>query len=115
MQLQSCLEAGLSDRGFLRRAVAARTASAVPLDAQKWKSNYNLALFIPPGREPLFDASVPADLDVHVVLDNSLTHKTPSIYHWLVHHHVSRSTSRRPKTLAAKDGESRPRSDSTWC
>jgi len=32
------------------------------------------------------DASVPAHLDVHVVLDNSSTHKTPSIQRWLVHH-----------------------------
>ena len=34
----------------------------------------------------LIDASVPADLDVHVVLDNSATHKTPSIQRWLVRH-----------------------------
>src|SRR3954453_18885444 len=32
----------------------------------------------------LIDASVPAHLDVHVVLDNSSTHKTPSIQRWLV-------------------------------
>ena len=32
------------------------------------------------------DASVPADLEVHVVLDNSSTHKTPSIQRWLVRH-----------------------------
>ena len=32
------------------------------------------------------DASVPADIDVHVVLDNSSTHKTPSIQRWLVRH-----------------------------
>jgi len=32
----------------------------------------------------LIDASVPAPLDVHVVLDNSSTHKTPSIQRWLV-------------------------------
>ena len=31
----------------------------------------------------LIDASVPAQLDVHVVLDNSSTHKTPSIQRWL--------------------------------
>src|SRR3954462_3166627 len=30
------------------------------------------------------DAAVPAELDVHVVLDNSSTHKTPSIQRWLV-------------------------------
>jgi len=34
----------------------------------------------------LIDKSVPAHLDVHVVLDNSSTHKTPSIQHWLVRH-----------------------------
>jgi transposase len=32
------------------------------------------------------DASVPEGLDVHVVLDNSSTHKTPSIQRWLVRH-----------------------------
>jgi transposase len=34
----------------------------------------------------LIDASVPSDLAVHVVLDNSSTHKTPSIQRWLVRH-----------------------------
>jgi transposase len=34
----------------------------------------------------LIDASVPDHLDVHVVLDNSSTHKTPSIHRWLVRH-----------------------------
>jgi transposase len=34
----------------------------------------------------LIDASVPAHLAVHVVLDNSSTHKTPSIQRWLVRH-----------------------------
>jgi transposase len=34
----------------------------------------------------LIDKSVPAGLDVHVVLDNSSTHKTPSIQRWLVRH-----------------------------
>jgi transposase len=34
----------------------------------------------------LIDASVPAQLEVHVVLDNSSTHKTPSIQRWLVRH-----------------------------
>src|SRR3989449_10483746 len=34
----------------------------------------------------LLDASVPAHLDVHIVLDNSSTHKTPSIQRWLVRH-----------------------------
>jgi transposase len=34
----------------------------------------------------LIDAAVPAHLDVHVVLDNSSTHKTPAIQRWLVRH-----------------------------
>src|SRR5487761_699233 len=34
----------------------------------------------------LIDSSVPEGLDVHVVLDNSSTHKTPSIQRWLVRH-----------------------------
>jgi len=34
----------------------------------------------------LIDKSVPAHLDVHLVLDNSSTHKTPSIQRWLVRH-----------------------------
>ena len=34
----------------------------------------------------LIDANVPAELDVHVVLDNSSAHKTPSIQRWLVRH-----------------------------
>jgi hypothetical protein len=29
---------------------------------------------------------VPAHLDVHLVLDTSSTHKTPSIQRWLVRH-----------------------------
>jgi transposase len=32
------------------------------------------------------DAAVPAGLDVHVVLDNSSTHKTPAINRWLLRH-----------------------------
>ena len=32
------------------------------------------------------DQAVPAHLDVHVVLDNSSTHKTPSIGRWLLRH-----------------------------
>jgi transposase len=34
----------------------------------------------------LIDTTVPADLTVHVVLDNSSTHKTPSIQRWLIRH-----------------------------
>jgi transposase len=32
------------------------------------------------------DAEVPAEFDVHLVLDNSSTHKTPAIQRWLVAH-----------------------------
>jgi transposase len=32
------------------------------------------------------DATVPAQLDIHVVLDNSSTHKTPQIQRWLLRH-----------------------------
>jgi transposase len=32
------------------------------------------------------DRAVPADLDVHLVLDNSSTHKTPAIQRWLAQH-----------------------------
>jgi transposase len=34
----------------------------------------------------LIESSVPDHLDIHVVLDNSSTHKTPSIQRWLVRH-----------------------------
>jgi transposase len=34
----------------------------------------------------LIDVSVPAHLQVHVVLDNSSTHKTPAIQRWLLRH-----------------------------
>ena len=34
----------------------------------------------------LIDNSVPEHLDVHVVLDNSSTHKTPAIQRWVVRH-----------------------------
>ncbi len=34
----------------------------------------------------LIDKSVPADLDVHVIVDNSSTHKTPAIHRWLLRH-----------------------------
>jgi len=32
------------------------------------------------------DGVVPADLDVHLILDNSSTHKTPRIHRWLLRH-----------------------------
>jgi transposase len=34
----------------------------------------------------LVDRSVPQGLDVHVIVDNSSTHKTPAIHRWLVRH-----------------------------
>jgi transposase len=34
----------------------------------------------------LLDREVPPDLDVHVVLDNSATHKTPAVKKWLLAH-----------------------------
>ncbi len=34
----------------------------------------------------LIDRNVPAELDVHVIVDNSSTHKTPAIQRWLVRH-----------------------------
>jgi transposase len=32
------------------------------------------------------DAEVPADLDVHLVMDNASTHKTPAVKRWLTSH-----------------------------
>jgi transposase len=34
----------------------------------------------------LIDKTVPSDLKVHVVLDNSSTHKTPDIQRWMLRH-----------------------------
>jgi len=34
----------------------------------------------------LIDAAVPKDLDLHLVLDNYATHKTPAIHQWLLRH-----------------------------
>jgi len=34
----------------------------------------------------LIDAAVPKDLDLHLVLDNYATHKTPQIHQWLLRH-----------------------------
>jgi transposase len=34
----------------------------------------------------LIDHNVPADLDVHMIVDNNSTHKTPSIQRWLLRH-----------------------------
>ena len=44
----------------------------------------------------LINRSVPDDLDVHLVVDNSSTHKTPEIHRWLVRHPRSTCTSRPP-------------------
>lgn len=32
------------------------------------------------------DKEVPADLDVHLILDNHVTHKTPATKQWLLAH-----------------------------
>jgi transposase len=34
----------------------------------------------------LIDDSVPAGLDVHVIIDNASTHKTPAVHKWLLRH-----------------------------
>jgi transposase len=34
----------------------------------------------------LIDAAVPAELDLHLVLDNYATHKTPAVKQWLIRH-----------------------------
>jgi transposase len=34
----------------------------------------------------LIDTAVPKDLDLHLVLDNHATHKTPAIHQWLLKH-----------------------------
>ena len=44
----------------------------------------------------LINRSVPEDLDVHVVVDNSSTHKTPEIHRWLLRHPRFTLTSRPP-------------------
>jgi transposase len=43
------------------------------------------------------DRDVPTELDVHLVLDNSATHKTPAIHHWLAAHPRFQLHSRRPQ------------------
>jgi hypothetical protein len=47
------------------------------------------------------DAEVPGDLEVHLVLDNYTTHKTPLIHRWLLRHHASICTSRRHTRLGS--------------
>jgi transposase len=34
----------------------------------------------------VIDAAVPRDLDLHLVLDNYATHKTPAVHQWLLKH-----------------------------
>lgn len=34
----------------------------------------------------LIDSAVPKDLDLHLVLDNYATHKTPTVKEWLIRH-----------------------------
>ena len=44
----------------------------------------------------LIDKEVPEHLDVHIILDNVSTHKTPAIQRWLLRHPASNSTSPPP-------------------
>ena len=44
----------------------------------------------------LINRNVPEDLDVHLVVDNVSTHKTPEIQRWLLRHPRFTSTSRPP-------------------
>jgi hypothetical protein len=44
----------------------------------------------------LIDAAVLQDLDLHLVLDNYATRKTPAIHKWLLRHPASTCTSPRP-------------------
>jgi len=34
----------------------------------------------------IIDRAVPKDLDIHLVVDNASTHKTPMIHRWLLRH-----------------------------
>jgi hypothetical protein len=65
----------------------------------------------------LVDRSVPEGLDVHVIIDNSSTHKTPAIHRWLVRHprfsvHFTPSSRRSicAAALTARPGSWSPRS-----
>ena len=42
------------------------------------------------------DTEVPTDLDIHLILDNYATHKTPAIKKWRWHIPASTCTSRPP-------------------
>ena len=44
----------------------------------------------------LVNRNVPDHLDVHLIVDNSSTHKTPAVQRWLVRHPPSPCTSPRP-------------------
>jgi len=44
----------------------------------------------------LVNRNVPDHLDVHLIVDNSSTHKTPAVQRWLVRHPASACTSPRP-------------------
>jgi transposase len=44
------------------------------------------------------DKAVPAELDVHLIADNSSTHKTPAIQRWLLAHPRFHSCTSRPPT-----------------
>jgi transposase len=63
------------------------------------------------------DREVPADLDVHLVLDNSSTHKTPAIQKWLLAHPASSCTSHPParpgSTSSSAGSQSSPASCSS--
>jgi transposase len=86
-------------------AVIVRTLEDKPTDATRWSTLTDLfaALNLATGQVghqtrpqhravefrkflDKIDQSVPADLAVHVVLDNSSTHKTPAIHDWLLKH-----------------------------
>jgi hypothetical protein len=38
----------------------------------------------------LIDASVPKEYDLHLILDNYATHKTPAVQNWLLRHRAQR-------------------------
>ena len=52
----------------------------------------------------LVDVSVPEHLAVHVVLDNSSAHKTPTVKRWLLRHPALRSARHTDVQLLAKPG-----------
>lgn len=62
-------------------ALIAKTLESTPTDATHW-STRSMA------RDTLrtIDANVPAQLDIHLVMDNYGTHKTPTIKAWFARH-----------------------------